>query len=105
MGRKVSAFVCPKIIAHAAFEKLVLLEGNDLALKILGQMEVVGSDGGHVGTVDHTEGADRIVLTGDDPRAGSKPHLISTQWVDYVDGKVHLNKPSRKALREWRLAA
>ena len=93
------------IIAHAAFEKLVPLEGNDLALNILGHMEVVGSDGGHVGTVDHTESADRIVLTGDDLKAGGKPHLISTQWVDYVDSKVHLNKPSRKALQEWRMAA
>ena len=93
------------IIAHAAFEKLVPLEVNDLALVILGHMEVVGSDGGHVGTVDHTERADRIVLTGDDLKAGGKPHLISTQWVDYVDSKVHLNKPSRKALQEWRIAA
>ena len=93
------------IIAHAAFEKLVPLEGNDLALNILGHMEVVGSDGGHVGTVDHTESSDRIILTGDDPKAGGRPHLISTEWVDYVDSKVHLNRPSRKALREWRLAA
>jgi hypothetical protein len=93
------------IIAHAAFERLVTLEGNDLVLNILGHMEVVGSDGRHVGTVDHTEGADHVVLTGDDPKAGGRPHLISTEWVDYVDSKVHLNKPSRKALREWRLAA
>ena len=91
------------IIARAAFEKLV--PGNDLALDILEHMEVVGIDGAHVGTVDHTESADRIVLTGDDPQAGGKPHLISTEWVDYVDSKVHLNKPSRKALREWRIAA
>ncbi len=91
------------IIAGAAFEKLV--PGNDLALDILEHMEVVGTDGGHVGTVDHTERADRIVLTGDDLKAGGKPHLISTQWVDYVDSKVHLNKPSRKALQEWRIAA
>ena len=93
------------IIARAAFEKLVPLEGNDPALNILERMEVLGSDGRHVGTVDHTESADRIILTGDDPQAGGKPHLISTEWVDYVDGKVHLNKPSRKALRDWRLAA
>lgn len=94
------------VIAHATFEKLFMLEGNDLlALNILEHMEVVGSDGGHVGTVDHTEAADRIVLTGDDLKAGGKPHLISTEWVDYVDSKVHLNKPSRKALQEWRVAA
>jgi hypothetical protein len=68
-------------------------------------MEVVGSDGKHVGTIDHTESADRIVLTGDDPKASGKPHLISVDWVDYVDSKVHLNKPSKKAISEWRIAA
>jgi hypothetical protein len=68
-------------------------------------MEVVGSDGIHVGTIDHTESADRIVLTGDDPKARGKPHLISVDWVDYVDSKVHLNKPSKTAISEWRIAA
>ena len=78
---------------------------KDAALKIQAHMEVVGSDGKHVGTVDHTESADRIVLTGDDPKAGGKPHLISVEWVDYVDSKVHLNRPSRIAVMEWRIAA
>lgn len=78
---------------------------TDVALVIQEHMEVVGSDGKHVGTVDHTESDDRIVLTGDDPKACGKPHLISAEWVDYVDSKVHLNKPSRKAILEWRIAA
>jgi hypothetical protein len=26
-------------------------------------------------------------------------------WVDYVDQKVHLNKPSTKATSEWQAAA
>jgi hypothetical protein len=30
---------------------------------------------------------------------------ISIEWVDYVDQKVHLNKPSRKAMSEWQIAA
>jgi len=67
-------------------------------------MEVVGSDGNHVGAVDHTE-RDRIILTGDDPKAGGKPHRISVDWVDYVDNKVHLNKSSKRALVEWQVAA
>jgi hypothetical protein len=49
-------------------------------------MEVVGSDNEHVGTVDHKEGHDRIILTKDDPKAGGRQHLISIDWVDYVDG-------------------
>jgi hypothetical protein len=73
-------------------------------LDIQERMEVVGSDGNHVGAVDHKE-RDRIILTRDDPKAGGKPHLISVDWVDYVDSKVHLNKPSEKAVVEWQVAA
>jgi hypothetical protein len=75
------------------------------SLDVQDHMEVVGSDGEHVGTVDHKETADRIVLSKDDPKAGGRPHLISVKWVDYVDAKVHLNKPSKKAMMEWRVAA
>jgi hypothetical protein len=93
-------------MAQAILARHVPLEKTaDVALIIREHMEVVGSDGEHVGTVDHTENADRIVLTGDDPKAGGKPHLISAEWVDYVDSKVHLNKPSVKAVSEWRIAA
>ena len=38
------------------------------SLDIQEHMEVVGSDGKHVGTVDHKERDDRIVLTKDDRR-------------------------------------
>jgi hypothetical protein len=71
------------------------------SLDIQGHMEVVGSDGKHVGTIDHKEADDRLVLTKDDPSAGGRHHLISIDWVDYVDGKVHLNKPSQRAMSEW----
>src|SRR5262249_17332200 len=70
-------------------------------LDIQEHMEVVGSDDKHVGTVDHKEGHDRIILTKDDPKAGGRQHLISIDWVDYVDRQVHLNKPSQKAMSEW----
>jgi hypothetical protein len=92
--------------AQAIFAWHVPLEKNtDVTLIIQDHMEVVGSDGEHVGTVDHTENADRIVLTGDDPKPGGTPHLISAEWVDYVDSKVHLNKPSVKADLEWQISA
>ena len=65
-------------MARAVFEKHISLEGNThLALNIQEYMGVVGSDGGHVGTVDHAESANCIVLTDDDPKAGGKPHVIS----------------------------
>jgi len=74
-------------------------------LDIQEHMEVVGSDDKHVGTVDHKEGDDCIILIKDDPKAGGRHHLISIDWVDYVDRKVHLNKPSQKVMSEWQAAA
>ncbi len=64
-------------------------------------MEVLGSDGKHVGIVDHLEGADRIKLAKDDPKAGGQHHFIPVDWVDHVDAHVHLNKPSRDAMAQW----
>jgi hypothetical protein len=74
-------------------------------LDIQKDMEVVGSDGKHVGIIDHLEAADSIMLSKDDPKAGGKPHLISVDWVDYVDSKIHLNKPSKRVVSEWQVAA
>ena len=48
-------------------------------------MEVVGSDGVHVGTVDHMEGADEMKLTKGDEEAGGEHHFIPLAWVDHVD--------------------
>jgi hypothetical protein len=69
-------------------------------------MEVVGSDGQHVGTVDHLEGVDKIKLTKNDPDAHGKHHYIHHDWVDRVaDGKVHLKRSAKDAKREWEAAA
>jgi hypothetical protein len=77
-------------------------------LDIQKRMEVVGSDGDHVGIVvgivEHKE-SNCLVLSGDDPKAGGRPHLIWADWVDYVDNKIHLNKPSKRAVSEWQVAA
>jgi len=75
------------------------------SLDIQDHMEVVGSDGKHVGTVDHMEGSERILLAKDDPKAGGMHHVISIDWVDFVDAKVHLNQPSKKAMSEWQAAS
>jgi hypothetical protein len=56
-------------------------------------------------TVDHKETADRIILAKDGPKAGGQPHLISITWVDCVNEKIHLDKPSKKAMMEWQVAA
>jgi hypothetical protein len=76
------------------------------SLDIQEHMEVVGSDDKHVGTVDHVmQGAEEILLTKEDPASGGLSHIISMDWVDYVDRKVHLTKPSKAAMSEWHSAA
>jgi len=68
-------------------------------------MEVLGSDGDHVGTVDCMKGVDRIVLTKSDPKSGGQHHIIPLDWVERVDVKVHLNKPAPDAMKQWQVAA
>jgi hypothetical protein len=68
-------------------------------------MEVLGSDGQHVGTVDHLEGADKIKLTKSDAKSGGKHHFIPVNWVDHVDSHVHLKKSSKDAQAQWQTAA
>ena len=65
-------------------------------------MEVVGSDGGHVGRVDHVIG-EEIELAKLDLGAGLKHHLIPLSWVDdVVDETVRLNITKEAAKAAWR---
>ena len=66
------------------------------ATKIREHMEVVGSDGGHVGTVDHMDG-ERIKLTKNDPSAAGEHHFVSPDHVASVDDKVRLSKSAAEA--------
>jgi hypothetical protein len=68
-------------------------------------MQVLGSDGQHVGTVDYLEGADKIKLTKSDPASGGKHHLIPLTLVDHVDQHVHLKKPAKDVQAQWQTAA
>jgi hypothetical protein len=56
------------------------------------RMEVVGSDGGHVGIVDCTSG-DRIVLA----TSGSSDRAIPCGWIEKVEQKVVLNIAAAEA--------
>ena len=60
-------------------------------------MEVIGSDGIHVGEVDHMEGSDQVKLAKDDAEAGGEHHFIPLAWVDRVDEKVHLKQSGAEA--------
>lgn len=64
-------------------------------------MEVVGSDGEHVGTVDHCEGDILIKLTKSDPAAKGEHHYIPMKWVNHVDERVHLSNSASDARMKW----
>ena len=66
-------------------------------------MEVVGSDGKHVGIIDRVEG-ERLKLAKTDPKAGGKHHFIPRSWIVRVGAHVHLDKTSREAMDQWQSA-
>lgn len=64
-------------------------------------MEVVGSDGHHVGTVDQVLG-DKIRLTRSDPMADGKHHTLPLEAVEAVESKrVRLNLTADEARSAW----
>jgi hypothetical protein len=66
------------------------------AAQIKGQMEVKGSDGKHIGTVDAVEGQ-RVKLA-----SGGMFHYIDLDVVESVkDGAVRLNKTAEETTRAW----
>jgi hypothetical protein len=71
------------------------------AAQIREHMEVKGSDGKHVGTVDRIEG-DRIKLTKSDAASGGQHHYIDMSLVDAIEGgAVCLSKSADEARRAW----
>lgn len=68
--------------------------------RVAEHMEVVGSDGQHVGTVDCIRG-DKVVLTRTDPEAGGVHHSIPCSWIEQVDDRLALNIPAAKAKAGW----
>ena len=73
---------------------------NSLA-KVNEHMDVVGSDGAHIGTVDKVQG-DRILLTKNDVDAGGHHHSIPSRWIQSVDDKVTIRKTAEDAKAHWR---
>ena len=67
--------------------------------QIAAHMEVVGSDGGHVGRVDKVMG-DEIELTKLDISSGLKHHMIPLSWVEMIEDdtvRLNLTKEAAKA--------
>jgi hypothetical protein len=55
-------------------------------------MELVGCDGAHVGTVARLGGTDEIKLAKDDPDGGGEEHYIPRVWLVHAEIKVHLKQ-------------
>jgi len=71
---------------------------DEAGQQIRAQMPVLGSDGGHVGTVDGLEGG-RIRLTrGDDPDGAGEHRFLPLRLVAAAEaGQVRLTLPARDA--------
>ena len=74
---------------------------RDSLRRVNEHMEVVGSDGSHVGTVDKVRG-DRILLTKSDSDSGGHHHSIPSRWIQSVDDRVMLRKSAAEAQAHWR---
>jgi hypothetical protein len=72
----------------------------EYAAAIKEHMDVVGSDGKHVGRVDHVKGSE-IELAKMDFEGGFKHHMIPLSWVASVDEKVHLSLTHDEAKARW----
>ena len=73
-------------------------------LRVSEHMEVVGSDGQHVGIVDKVIDG-RIKLTRSDPMADGMHHTLPMDMVEAVESKrVLLNLPAEEARAIWRIA-
>ena len=75
------------------------MSGSALASKIREHMAVIGSDGGHVGTVDRLE-EDRIKLTRQDDPGGRAMHhhYLPVSAVASVEGdEVRLSMDAHRA--------
>jgi len=66
-------------------------------------LEVYGSCGGRVGTVDRVEGR-LLKLARDDPNAGGEHHYIPVLWVESVGDAIHLSKTCDEATHTWQTA-
>ncbi len=71
-------------------------------LKVAKHMEVIGSDGLHVGIVDHLA----IQLAKSDPAAGGRHHVIPMESVATIlNGKLMLNTTAAEAAQRQRAVA
>jgi len=76
---------------------------GDFASRLTKGMEVVGSDGQHVGMIDQVDGA-TMRLKRMDPASGGQHHSLPIDLVKSVDKRVMLSIPATEAKRRWTAA-
>lgn len=76
---------------------------GDFASRLTKGMEVVGSDGEHVGMIDQVDGA-TMRLKRMDPASGGQHHLLPTDLVKSVDKRVMLSIAATEAKKRWTAA-
>ena len=76
---------------------------GDFRTRLVKDMEVVGSDGKHVGVIDRVDG-DTIKLKKMDPASGGQHHLIMMSSVASVAAKVMLKTTAKDAMARWTAA-
>ncbi len=76
---------------------------GDFASRLTKGMEVVGSDGQHVGFIDHVDGT-TMKLKRMDPASGGQQHLLPTDLVKSVDKRVVLSIAAAEAKKRWAAA-
>lgn len=75
--------------------------GSQWSTKVKEHQEVLGSDGEHVGTIDHVDG-DNIKLAKTDPGSGGHHRLIPLSSIASVDSAVRLNQTAAEAKKDWK---
>ena len=73
---------------------------NQIEEKIEEHMEVVGSDGEHVGIVDHLQDG-KLKLTKHDSGADGVHHFIELSTIANIDSFVTLNVTAEDAQENW----
>ncbi len=79
------------------------VQAGGFAGSVVKDMEVVGSDGQHVGIVDHVDGP-MIKLKKMDPSSGGQHHLVPMAWIQSVAAKVVLKTSAADVKSRWTAA-
>lgn len=111
-GLALAAFLGKRMTKTDGFDRTARKDGRvsmrgalvGEGLSIAEHMEVVGSDGRHVGVVDQVVDG-RIKLTRNDPMAEGRHHLLPMDMVEAVESKrVRLNMTADEVKAAWQPA-